>query len=167
MVKKIFYVVLIILAGWLGFLGYQKFFPSEEKRVRLLLADLAEVTSFPANEKPLSRLASANKLAGLFSTDAEINVQVPAEGGRSIHGRDEILQIALAVRSQISGLRVEFLDINVGLDAERQSATAELTAKVTQSGQRDFGVQELKIQLKKIDGTWRITHVDTVRTLGP
>lgn len=166
MVKRIVYLVLLIVAGVLAYFGYQKFFPSEEKRIRLLLTDVAEVASFPANEKPLNRLASANRLAGFFSANAEINVQLPVEGSRTIQGRDEILQVALAARSRLSGVRVEFLDTIVTLDPEKQSATAELTAKITQSGQRDFGVQELKFQLKKIDGTWRITRVDTVRTLG-
>jgi len=165
-VKKIFHLILVLVAGVLAFYAYQKFFPSEEKRIRLLLTDLAGVASFSANEKPLTRLASANQLAGFFSANAEINVQLPVEGSRSIQGRDEILQVALAARSNLHGVQVEFLDTIVTLDPERQSATAELTAKITQPGQRDFGVQELKFQLKKIDGAWRIIRLDTVRTLG-
>ena len=167
MVKKFFYLVLVILAGWLGYLGYQKLFPNEEKRLRLLLADLAEAASFSGSEKPLTRLSNAANVANFFSANAEINVQVPGEGSGSIKGRDEILRLAGVYRSTLNAVHVEFFDINVALDAEQQSAAAELTAKVTQSGQQDFGVQELKILLKKIDGDWRITHVDTVRTLGP
>ena len=167
MVKRIVYLVLLIAAGVIGYLGYQKFFPSEEKRIRLLLADVADVASFSANEKPFTRLARANNLADFFSADAEINVQVPLEGSRTIHGRDEILQIARGARFNFNSVHVEFLDVIVELYAEKQAATVELTAKVTQSGQRDFGVQELKILLKKIGGNWRITRLDTVRTLGP
>ncbi len=166
MVKKSFYLVLLIVAGVLAYYGYQKFFPGEEKRVRLLLTDLAKVTSFSANESLLTRLASANKLPDFFSADVEINVQVPGEGSLAIQGRDEIVRIAGVYRSNFNAAHVEFLDINVALDAEKQSATAELTAKITQVSQRDFGVQELKILLKKINGGWRITRVDTVRTLG-
>ena len=158
MVKKIFYLVLLIVAGVLGYFGYQKFFPSEATRVRRLLTEVAEVTSFSPNEKLFTRLASANKLSGFFSADVEINVQVPGEGSLTIQGRDELVRIAVGYRSTFNAARVEFLDINVALDAEKQSATAELTAKITEVRQRDFGVQELKIQLRKIDGDWRITQ---------
>ncbi len=166
MVKKISQLVLLVLVGALAFWAYEKFFPSEEKKIRLFLRDLAEAASFSANDKSLARLAGAGRVAGFFSANAEINVQVPDEGSGTIQGRDEIRRVAGLARARFNSVHVEFLDMIVTLDPERLSAVAELTAKITLTGQRDFGVQELKFQLKKIDGNWRITRVDTVKTLG-
>ena len=41
-------------------------------------------------------------------------------------------------------LKLEFLDIDVKLDPTRERATAELTARATRPGDRDFFVQEFR-----------------------
>ena len=65
----------------------------------------------------------------------------------------------------MSGLSVEFLDINVTVEPDRKSAAADLTLKARVAGEKDLIVQELKFTLRKIDGTWLIIRVETVKTL--
>jgi hypothetical protein len=166
LVKTILRVVAFVVIGWLLLLGYWHFFPSQETRIRRMFGELARVVSVSPNSSPLANLATANELAGLFTRDVEINLDVPGVGRHTFNGREEIIQAAVAARSNSRGVKVEFLDLNVKLDAGKESATVDLTAKVTQTGEHDFGVQELKFQLKRVDGEWRITRVDTVHTLG-
>ena len=166
MVKTILRVAALLVIGWLLLLGYRHFFPSQETRIRQMLGELARVVSMPPNSSPLANLAAANELVSSFTPDVEINVNVPGAGQHALSGREEIIQAAVAARSHSRGVKVEFLDIIVRLQADKQSAVTDLTAKVTQTGERDFDVQELKFRLKKVGSEWRIARVETVRTLG-
>ena len=166
MVKTIPRVVALLVIGWLLLLGYGHFFPSQEARIRRMFAELARVVSVAPNSSPLANLAAGNELAGFFTKDVEINVDLPGAGRHTFTGREEFIQAAVAARSNSRSVKVEFLDLNVKLGPDQRTAAIELTAKITQTGERDFNVQELKFQLRKVDGEWRIARGDTVRTLG-
>jgi hypothetical protein len=63
-------------------------------------------------------------------------------------------------------LRIEFLDVQVELDPDRESAAVHLTAVADINGEKRASIQELKFSLQKIAGDWFITRVDTIKTLG-
>ena len=110
-------------------------------------------------------MLNAEKLAGCFSPDAQVSFDAPERERRTISGHDEITQTALGVQNAIRYLKVEFLDANVSVSPDKLSATVDLTAKVNVAGEKDLFVQEMRFILKKIDGEWLITHVETLRTL--
>jgi hypothetical protein len=141
------------------------FFPSPEKIIRARLAQLAGDASFNSGEGTLVVLNKTEKLAGLFSTNVEVNLDVPGRFQHSFASRGEIALAAAAARSEVSGLKVEFLDANVVVGADKLSATADLTVKAQAAGDKDFIVQEMKFTFQKIGGDWLITRVETVRTL--
>ena len=141
------------------------FFPSPEKIIRKQIARLATAASFNSNEGTLVVLNKAEKLAGFFSTNVEVNLDVPGRFQHSFAGRDEITQAAAAAHSAVGGLKVEFLDPDLEVGADKESATADLTLKAQAVGDKDFIVQEMKFTFQKIDGDWLITRVETVRTL--
>ncbi len=89
----------------------------------------------------------------------------PGRVEHTFSSRDEIMQAAAAAYSALNGIKVEFLDVNVMVGADKQSATAGLTLKAQAAGDKDFIAQEMKFTLQKIDGKWLITRVETVRTL--
>jgi hypothetical protein len=140
-------------------------FPSPEKAIRAQLAHLARDASFDSGEGTLAVLNKAEKLAGFFSTNVEVNLDVPGRFQHSFDNRDEITQAAAAAHTAVGGLKVEFLDADVAVGADKLSATADLTVKAQAAGDRDFIVQEMKFTFQKIGGDWLITHVETVRTL--
>jgi hypothetical protein len=72
---------------------------------------------------------------------------------------------ALNARSAFGSLKVKFLEVRVTVAPDRQSASVNLTADADISDQRDAFVQEIKILLRKIDGEWLITRVETLRTV--
>ncbi len=149
----------------LGIWGWFVLFPSPEKVIRSRLQNLARTISFEPADGTIARGYSVQKAAGFFTTDAEINVD--GRGLEPLHfsGRDEIQQALLWAARSLRGLKVEFLDINLTLDQDKQSAKANLTGKWTPTGDRDFGVLEFNFLLKKVDGTWLIYRVDSVKTL--
>jgi hypothetical protein len=163
--KIIFRLVLAAALVALGVWLWTVLFPSPEKVIRKRLTELARTVSFSPNEGNLARLADAENLAFFFSTNIEVNIDVPGHEQHVFAGREEITQAALATRSAVSGLNVKFPDINVTVAPDKQSAVADLTVEANISNEREPIVQEMKFTLQKIDGKWLVTHIETVRTL--
>jgi hypothetical protein len=82
-----------------------------------------------------------------------------------LQGRDEVMQAVLGAMQRLRGLKLEFVDINVTLDPGKQTAVANLTGKATIPDERDLQVQEFNFKLRKVDHTWLIYRIDTVKTL--
>ncbi|HUA39154.1 MAG TPA: hypothetical protein VMA35_12255 [Candidatus Sulfopaludibacter sp.] len=163
--KIVFRVVVLAALAILGVWLWTLIFPSPQKIIRQRLEAVARRASFAPDEGTLARLASVQSLASYFSTNVEIDLDVPGRLQHTIMGRDEITQTALAARSTASSLSVKFLDVNVTISPSRQSATADFTVEARVSDDQDLIVQEMKFSLRKINGQWLITRVETIRTL--
>jgi hypothetical protein len=157
-------VVLAAVAA-LGFWLWTVFFPSPEKVILKKVAGLAATASVNADDSNLTRAGKVASLVSYFTTDAEIVLNIPELANRTFSGRDEIRETALAGYASIRSLNLQFLDASVRLGADKQTADVSCTAKVDAGDRRDFGVQELHIQFKKVDGTWLIFRIETVKTL--
>jgi len=155
---------LVILLG-LGWLNWQHFFPNEERRIRRMLDDLAQTASIPASQSVVGMGIAVDKLLSYVTVDIQVDVDVPGEGRHAFSGREEIRDAALLAHRNLSDLKVQFLDVNVALAADKRTATVELTAKATQKGAKEFLVQEVKMQLRKEDGQWRVSRAETVKVL--
>jgi hypothetical protein len=110
------------------------------------------------------RTYKAAKLIGFCTTDAVINLDSRGYDPRTLTGRDELQQAALAA-SRYDGITIEFLDVNVTLGPYTPTAIANLTARATVEGQHDFFVQEFNFMLKKVGGQWLIYRIESVKTL--
>jgi len=165
MKRRIFRAILGAAIVAIGIWIWVVMFPGPERAIRLRLAELAKSASFGGNESPLAKLANSQRLAGFFTSDVEIDVDAPGRPKLTLNGRDSLAQAAMQVRSVYSGLQVEFLDINIILAPDKQSAEANLTLKGRLAGEKDMIVQELRMLLNKLEGTWKVKKVETVKTL--
>ena len=163
--KVIIRIVLLAALAALGIWLWTVLFPRPEKIIHRRLTELARTVSSSANESDLTRLAAARSVAGFFAATVELNVDLPELGQHNSMDREEITQLALMGRSRAGGLRVKFPDINITVAPDQQSAVADLTVEANVSGEHDPIVQEMKFTLRKTDGQWLITRVETVRTL--
>jgi hypothetical protein len=163
--KIITRLVLVAVLAALGFWLYTVFFPSPEKVIRKRLTNVAQLASIRPDQGLLSRGASIQELANCFDSKVEITVNWREGSQHTLAGRDEIIEAAKLAHGRFKSLEIEFLDMNVALSPDKQSATVNLTAKITSSDERDFQAQELKITLKKVNGEWLIFEIETVRTL--
>ena len=152
---------LVALGVWM----WTVLFPSPEKVIRKRLVGLANAASFSSDEGNLVRLAGAQSLGGFFSVDVQVDIDVPGHVQERLMSRQEIVQAAMAARSTVAALKVKFPDINITVAPDKQSAVADLTVEARVSGQPDLIVQEMKFTLRKTDGKWLVTRVETVRTL--
>jgi len=163
--KIVFRIVLLAALAAMGVWLWTFLFPSPEKVIRRRLTELARSVSSSANESDLTRLAAARSVAGFFATTVELNVDLPELGQRNSMDREEITQAALMARSRAGGMHVKFPDINITVAPDKQSAVADLTVEANISGEHDSVVREMKFNLRKTDGQWLITRIETVRTL--
>jgi hypothetical protein len=152
---------LVALAVW----GWWVLFPGAERVIRSRLKELAAVGSFRSNEGALAKAYNSSRLGSYFTADTVISVDIPGRGMHTLEGRDSLVQAAMVFRQNLSGVKIEFLDIHVTLADDKQTAVANLTGKATVSGERDFSVQEFKFKLKKVKGEWLIYRVESVKTL--
>lgn len=155
--------VVAAVVGW----GWLYLHPSPERQIRKQLQAAARAATFKAGEGTFSKLAGAAHLADFFSTNVEINIDLPDQHEHRLAGRDEIQQAALAVLASGQSLSVSFPDVTVIVNADQQSAVADLTlqARISGQGTTDQIIQEMKFTLRKIEGDWLIVKVETVRTL--
>ena len=156
-----------LLAGLvaLGFWGWHVLFPGPEQVIRRRLNELARAATIAPNESPLARLYNAQKLAGFFTPDVEVMVDVPGYSLHTFSGRDNLIEAATGARSTFGSLTVELVDIEVSMNSDKRSARVDLTAKVNRPGESTPQPQELKVDFKKIDGEWLIDRAETVRPL--
>lgn len=163
--KRAIQIVLALAIIGLAIWGWTTIHPSPEKIVRARLNDLAKALSFKSGSGALAQAYNAQKASEFFTPDVEVEVNLTGFEPIALHGRDEVMQIAMAARSRLTSLQVEFLDMNVTIGPDGQSAKVNLTGKGTVTGERDISAQEFNFNLKKVDGKWLIYHVETVRTL--
>ena len=159
--RFILLAALMALGVWL----WTVLFPGPEKVIRRRLEALARTASSSPNESDLSRLAAARKVAGFCATNVELKLAVPELSSRDSIDREEISQLAYVARARSGGLQVDFPDINITVAPDNQSAVADVTVEVNVAGWRDRLLQEMKFTLRKIDGQWLITRIETVQTL--
>jgi len=163
--KLVSRLVLLAAVITLGWWLWGVCFPSVEKVVAKRMASLAKTVSFSADAGNVTRLAKASDFPGYFSVDAEISVDDPELGVHTLSGRDEIRDAGNGGFAVLPGLKVTFLDTTVTVGPDKQVADVSCTLRVVVGNDKDYGVQEMHFQLKKIDGDWLITRAETVKTL--
>src|SRR5512141_863919 len=156
--------ILLVLIG-AGAWAWKVWYPSPENAVRKCLNDAARIASVTTKEGQLMRLSRAESFASHFTSDVEINIDIPGEYSQTIQGRDELLRIAAIARAMGNPVRVDLVDLTVTVAADAKSAEAHFTGEARLSGQRSIQAQEIRAQLVKVNRDWLIRHVETVRTL--
>ena len=154
-------VAVLLLGVWI----YRILFPNDEKLIRQLLAEAAETAAVKPNENPLFKIAGASKLVGFFSPDAVLKLEMAGVDTRTLDSPDELRQAVTAARASLQEAKFQLHEVQVIVGPDLQSATAQLVAIAYLNGSGDPLVQELKIQLKKIDRSWKIARVETVKSL--
>ena len=128
--KRVLWLILLAALMAAGVWFWTLLFPGPEKIIRQRLARVAGEASFKSGENALVGAARAETLAGFFSTNAELNLELPERGGQHLAGREEITQAAVGARSAVSSLKVEFPDMNITVGPDKLSAVAEVVVRV-------------------------------------
>jgi len=165
MMKWVVRVVLVLALLALAIWTWSYFFPSAETAVRRKLQEVARLASFSQGESAISKGLAINSLMDTCTDDIEISVDIQSYQRQSMTGKEELRTATTVVRAHLSSLKVEFLDLNIDVGPNKQTAVVDLTAKIRVPGEQEFFPQELKFTLKKVDGKWLIRKIETVKTL--
>lgn len=160
-VRLVLFAAVVAVSFWL----WTVLFPSPEKVIVKKINHLATTTTLSASDGNLTRATKVGNLISYFATDAEISFDVPELNARTLSGRDEIRDVARAGFASLTTLNVQFFDVTARVGADKLTADASCTARVNAGDKRDYAIQELHFQLKKIDGDWLISRIETVKTL--
>jgi hypothetical protein len=158
-------VRLLVLAGLIaaGYWAWTVAFPNPGREVRRRLERLARLASFPANEGQLTKLASVQKFGGFFSDQVVVNLHVSGEEPHVFNNRDELVQALQAARMGLTSVQAMFTGPNIEITPGKQEAIIGVILTADVNGEKDSVVVDLKINMKKIDGDWVITHVESVQ----
>ncbi|MGV3773316.1 MAG: nuclear transport factor 2 family protein [Verrucomicrobiales bacterium] len=157
-------IAFVVLLGIAGFAVKYYFFPDPERVIRKELAELAEAMNRETSGN-ISTLANANSIAGHFTSDVTINIE--GRFAHTLQGRDELLQMAMAARSRVGRINLTFTDMHVMVDPGGETARVHLTALVRINNEPDLYVQELKMQLRKLERDWLIAFIEPARQPKP
>lgn len=158
-------VRLVILAGLIGagYWGWTVMFPNPRAVVWHRLQKLAEITSFPADAGQVAKLVAVQKLGGYFSDQVVVNVHMTGEETHEFYNREELVQAIQAGRMTVNSVLVQFKSPRIEITPGKQEAIIGVALTADINGEKDAVVEDLKIQMKKIQGDWVITHVETVQ----
>ena len=158
-------VRLIIIAGLAaaGYWAWTVMFPNPRTVVWHRLEKLAQIASFPPNEGQIPKLAAVQKMGGYFSDQVVVNVQMTGEESHEFYNREELVQAIQAGRMSVNSVTVKFKDPNIEVTHGNQEAIIGVMLTADINGEKNSVVEDLKIEMKKIDGDWLITHVETVQ----
>ena len=157
--------ILLAAASAMAFWLWTALFPSPEKIILKKISSLAATASFGAGAGNVQRAGKASNVISFFAWEAQIILGATSMEPRTLNGRDEIRTAALAGFASLSSLQVKFLDVTAKIGADLQSAEVTCTAEAHTGDSKDFGVQEMRFQFRKIENDWLITRAETVKTL--
>lgn len=149
----------------LGWWLWTVWFPGPEAVIRQRLAELARTATIDGQDSLITRVAKAKNAAGFFTRDAEFLFESTGYNTHQFSGREELAEAARAGFATFRSFAVEFIDVTVQVAADRQSAGVNCTAKVRYGDSKEVAGQEMRFQWRKVDGTWFILRLETVKTL--
>jgi hypothetical protein len=165
MIRWLFRLVLLAGALSLGVWGWHLLFPGPEQAIRKRLVAVARAASISPGQGIVPRAANLATLRSFFADDVEVKADFPGQRSQVLNGREELMDLAAAVKARFTKFKVELVDIDIALTSSGRSAIAHLTAKLDLPGQNMPDVQPLKVGLKQVDGEWLITRVETEKAL--
>ena len=145
----------------------QPWLSSDERVIRTRLDELADTVSRARQEQGVMRLGLAVNIGEFLTPDVLID---PGEPFPAIRGREAIVAMAAKAPVPGGGVRIEFVDVQVWVAEDRQSATAYLTVtgEATDRSDRDVvDARELEMSLRKTDGEWLIEWARGIDAIEP
>jgi len=131
---------------WLAWQGWQRFFVTDETRIKRLIATMAN-----AVEKNKT-LALADCIAGDYGDDRGLD-------------KSTLLGAVRATRSQYDAMFIHISDMLIQIADDRQKAQATLIAKVLTKraggGDTELNAERVRLFFRKTDDGWKLTRVES------
>lgn len=162
--KLVNLLILVALLATGGYFGYQYLFPSEESQIRKRMEELSTTVSLDAQAGNIRRGLMMEKFPRFFTSECAIKVYYKGSS-RSISGRPDMANAARYLAGLQGGIKVEFHDLSVTVDAEKKTAQGALTMTMMKLDTQTLTAQEFQIELVKEDGKWLVDKAKSVESL--
>jgi hypothetical protein len=140
-------------------LAARAFWPSEERRIRSRLDELASVASERGGDG-LERMARAARLGQFFTPEVVIDLGAPFP---ELKGRETIVALWAKAGAGTDEFGVRLADVRVEVNADGTTATSRLTAILSDSTPRLLAdtadARELQLELTRQAGYWQVARV--------
>ena len=144
---------------------------SDERAIKNQMSAIAESLSVPENDGELGRIARIAALRNVLAPDIAVSTGTSSRPGAEVPpelvGRDAVLALVGRWVPPAGGVTIEFVDMQVTLDASRATAQVYCTARMSSGPdeRRVVDARELTIGVSRIDGSWLIASVRPEDTL--
>lgn len=146
--------------------GIWMLIPTEEERIRRVIEKARNAVS--SENRPggnLDVFARIGELTSCLTRDIEVRADVFGGISGTLSGIDEVKATAAAIPQQLPGLRVTLSEIVVTVEDATQAKVSLVAAIQTDGQQRTPATQEFKLAMRKFEGRWYISRIETVRAL--
>jgi len=157
-------IVVAVVVAFVAAVAAYRFWPGDERAIRGQLALVEEMGSKDEAEQPMDGLVRAAQLAALFDDPCQLTVESTRHAGS--FSRKQIQDRIVLVRTSFARVRVSLHDIVID---RIDNGTAALHGTLRLSGQGTgdpvADVQEVRVEMARIDGQWLFTAVTLVEVL--
>ncbi len=145
---------------WLWRIG----FPSEERKIIRLLDECAETVSFRAGEPPAAAVLKLRRLDSRLADRVTIRWKRHGSIQEQEFECKELIGHVASTRRYLKALRAELSDlvVTVGGDTAVAEGSAQISGIAREHRRNDPVSEEVRIELVRREGTWRVAAV-TVR----
>ena len=162
---KLFWTLILVgLVGTVGCFGYLWLFPSEESQIRKRMEELSATVSLNAQAGNIRRGLMMESFPRYFTGKYEIKVSYKGSS-RTMSGRPDMANAARYLAGLQGGIKVEFHDLTLTVDAEKKTAKGALTMTMMQLDTQTLTAQQFQIELVKEDGKWLVDKAKSVQSL--
>lgn len=156
-------IVVIVLVGALlvaGVLAWRHFFPGDETRIVRTLNAAADAVGIAPGESAPTAIGKLRRLESLIDEQVEIDFRAHRETYGRPFARGEIVSILAAERRTGTQLKVDLADFTVAIAGDTARVEAAATVRY-KNGAREFSPEEeIRFELIRRDGKWRISRVN-------
>jgi hypothetical protein len=159
MVKIIKVVSAVLVLGIAAGLLCSHFIFNDQRQIGQALTKLQQEISQPYNGDRLELAKLGTALKKYFISGVQIDIQNPSYGVLQLDGRDEVIQVCMALRQNHPEAKISFANQQLTILKRGQAALMALTMIVERANE-PINPQDLIVLLaKNEDGNWQIIKI--------
>ena len=161
MTQRIVTVTVLVVA----LVALWRYWPSDERRIQGLVQELTAALQPGADETDITRVGRLAPLARGLAPD------ILVEGPAPLRGRDQVMAAAMQAGRLAPRLAIVVRDVEVTVEPARATATAlvivAITAEATGAAGAWDDINELRLDLARVNDVWLVTRVAPIAALRP
>jgi hypothetical protein len=161
--RFLFLLLIVCLLAGAGFMVWQYFSPSDERRIAALLEECADAVAFGRGEAPAGALLKLRAIESRIEDELTIRWRRRGAVQEQRLDRRAVMGHLASSRKYLSDLRIDVSDLNITVDGDSAFAESsiQLSGHATDGRWDDPILEEVSFELVRRDGVWRVAAVNT------